>query len=117
MMKIGKQFIVVVAGMVPLVVGIGKSQSASIHIPNASFESPETAFVDVNVHAWQKGPPPLWYDESGGHAWSQLTGVFLSVPSEDDGHIDNCDGNQAAWLFALPEVELHQDLTATFEIG
>jgi hypothetical protein len=117
MMKIGKQFIVVVAGMVPLVVGISKLHGASIHIPNASFESPKTAIVDVNVDAWQKGPTPLWYDESGEYTWSQLTGVFLNVPSEDDRHIDNCDGNQAAWLFALPEVELHQDLTATFEVG
>jgi hypothetical protein len=43
--------------------------------------------------------------------------VFLNVPPADPDHIDNCDGNQAVWLFAVPEVELFQDLTATFEVG
>jgi hypothetical protein len=43
--------------------------------------------------------------------------VFLNLPPADPDHIDNCDGNQAAWLFAVPEVELFQDLTATFEVG
>jgi hypothetical protein len=90
---------------------------ASICIPNASFESPQTAFVDVNIDSWQDAPKPWWYDESGGYFWNQLTGVFLNVPPEDPGHIDNCDGLQAAWLFAVPEVELFQDLAATFEVG
>jgi len=88
-----------------------------VYIPNASFESPETLFVDVNTAPWQKGSTPAWYDESGGYTWSQLTGVFLNVPPEDEAHIDNCDGKQAVWLFAVPEVELYQDLEATFEVG
>jgi len=90
---------------------------ASVYVPNASFESPQTAFVDVNIDSWQDCPKPWWYDESGGYSWTQLTGVFLNVPPEDPSYIDNCDGNQAAWFFAVPEVELFQDLTATFEIG
>jgi len=92
-------------------------QSASVYVLNGSFESPETSFVDVNIDSWEDSPKPWWYDESGGHLWEQLTGVFLSLPPEDPDSIDNCDGEQAAWLFAVPEVELFQDLTASFEIG
>jgi hypothetical protein len=92
-------------------------QAASVYVPNASFESPQTAFVDVNIDSWRDSPKPWWYDESGGNFWSQLTGVFLNLPPEDPSSIDNCDGEQAAWVFAVPEVELFEDLTATFEIG
>jgi len=116
-MKIGKEFVAVVAGISLLAVGVNRLRGESIHIPNASFESLQTVFVDVNTAPWQKGPTPVWYDESSGYAWSQLTGVFLNVPPGDDAHIDNCDGNQGAWLFAVPEVELYQDLAATFEVG
>jgi hypothetical protein len=97
--------------------GTTTAYAGAIYIPNASFELPETAFVNVDIDSWQKSPTPWWYDESGGYSWSQLTGVFLNVPATDPGHIDNCDGNQAVWLFAVPEVELFQDLTATFEVG
>ncbi|MHC4888523.1 MAG: hypothetical protein ACYTEO_03550 [Planctomycetota bacterium] len=100
-----------------LATGANKLQAAPIYVPNASFELPETTFVDVNINSWQMPPMPAWYDESGMGPWAQLTGVFLNLPPEDPGHIDNCDANQAAWLFAVPEVELFQDLTATFGAG
>ncbi|UCG47414.1 MAG: hypothetical protein JSU94_18230 [Phycisphaerales bacterium] len=89
----------------------------SIDIPNASFESPDTLFADPSIDFWQEAPTPWWYDESGGYLWTQLTGVFLNLPPEDPSHIDNCDGDQAVWLFALPEVELFQDLNDVFEVG
>jgi len=112
-----KTLLAVVIGIVVLAVGANKAQDAPIYIPNASFELPETTFVNVDIDSWQKSPTPWWYDESGGFLWSQLTGVFLNVPPTDPDRIDNCDGNQAVWLFAVPEVELFQDLTATFEVG
>ncbi|MBN2271666.1 MAG: hypothetical protein JXN61_13690 [Sedimentisphaerales bacterium] len=89
----------------------------SVYVPNSSFELPETFFADPNIVSWQDCTKPWWYDESGGYFWDQLTGVFLNVPPEDPSHIDNCDGLQAVWLFAVPEVELFQDLAATFEVG
>lgn len=112
-----RKLVAVVVGVVTLAAGASKLQATPIYVPNASFESPETTFVDVNIDLWQKPPKPWWYDESGGSLWIQLTGVFLNVPPSDPDHIDNCDGNQAAWLFAVPEVEMFQDLTATFEVG
>jgi hypothetical protein len=116
-MENSRKLVAVVVGVVTLAAGASKLQATPIYVPNASFESPETTFVDVNIDLWQKPPKPWWYDESGGSLWIQLTGVFLNLPPADPDHIDNCDGNQAAWLFAVPEVELFQDLTATFEVG
>jgi len=116
-MESRKRLAAIVVGILMLTVGAKNLQAVSIYILNASFESPETIFVSVNIDSWQKPAKPWWYDESGGFLWSQLTGVFLNVPATDPDHIDNCDGKQAAWLFAVPEVELFQDLTATFEVG
>lgn len=83
--------------------------AATIPIPNGSFESPEVVFVDTNFDAWQKGPKPPGYVEEGGFFWSQLTGVFKNPAPGKSDHLDNCDGAQALWLFAVPEVALFQD--------
>jgi len=112
-----KRLAAVVVGIMMLAAGAKKLQAAPIYIPNASFESPETNFVSVNIDYWQKSAKPEWYDESAFGPWSQLTGVFLNVPATEPEHIDNCDGKQAVWLWVVPEVELFQDLMATFEIG
>jgi hypothetical protein len=106
-------------------------RAASIEIPNGSFESPETPFADPGLDSWEKTPKPFWYDESGGGLWIQLTGVFLNTPEGSDDHIENADGTQAAFMFAVPEVGIFQDyesiggtnstpahdFDATFEVG
>jgi hypothetical protein len=115
--KTRNAFVAVMVGIVMLAAGLNKLQATTVYIPNASFESPETTFVDPDIGTWQMPPAPWWYDESTGNLWSQLTGVFLNLAPTDPDHIDNCDGKQAAWFFAAPEVELFQDLTDTFEIG
>jgi hypothetical protein len=38
-----------------------------------------------------------------------LFGIFKNDPPGDNDHIDNCDGSQAAWLFANPDAGLFQD--------
>ena len=84
--------------------------AASISVPNASFESPIASFgVTTNIDAWEKTAKPPDFDESGGYLWGQLTGTFQNTGSTSPDHIDNCDGNQAAWLFAVPQVGLFQD--------
>lgn len=80
-----------------------------IHLPNASFELPASGFVSINIDSWQKNPKPDWYNEGGGFFWTQLTGIFKNTATNAADHIDNCDGNQAVWLFAVPEVSLFQD--------
>jgi len=91
-----------------------------IWIPNASFESPATVFVDNRVDAWQKTPKPVWYDESGGFSWDQLSGVFRNSDPGKPDHIPNTDGNQGIYLFAVPQVGIVQDSLgsgATFQVG
>ena len=95
-----------------LVGGGGGTQpgtAGTLNVPNASFESPVTSFVNINVDAWQKSPKPDWYDESGGFLLSQLFGAFKNTAAGNADHIDNCDGNQALWLFSVPEVADLQD--------
>lgn len=116
-MNIRQTFVAVVVWIVMLAAVANKLQAAPIYIPNASFEFPETIFAEPNVDSWYMPPTPWWYDESGGYLWIQLTGVFLNLPPSDPDYIDNCDANQAVWFFAIPEVELFQELAAIFEVG
>jgi len=89
---------------------IAPALAASISIPNGSFESPFATFgVDPHIDSWQKTAQPPDYDPSGNYLWEQLTGVFQNTTNTSPDHIDNCDGNQAAWMFADPEVGLFQD--------
>ncbi|HEY9173109.1 MAG TPA: hypothetical protein VI136_12550 [Verrucomicrobiae bacterium] len=84
-------------------------RAESIFVPNGSFESPVTPFVNINLDAWQKTPKPDWYDETGPFLWAQLTGLFKNTDPGASDHIPNCDGAQAAWLFAVREVGWFQD--------
>lgn len=100
--------------------------AALIGVPNHSFESPVTSLASPSLEAWQKAPQPSWYDDQGGFfPWDQLMGEFLNTPESRPDHIDNAEGQQAAYLFALPRVALWQDYDATpahdfnarFEVG
>ncbi len=87
----------------------GALQAGPICVPNASFESPVTLSESVTIDSWQKTPKPDSWDENSSGAWTNLTGIFQNTPPGNSDHIDNCDGNQAAWLFADPGVGLFQD--------
>lgn len=78
-------------------------------VPNASFELPLALSPAPNINSWQKTPKPDWYDESGSFFWTQLSGVFANPAPGSADRIVNCDGAQAIWLFAVPEVGLFQD--------
>ncbi|PYI81769.1 MAG: hypothetical protein DME26_19260, partial [Verrucomicrobia bacterium] len=92
-----RRFIAIAAGLTALAAWMGTIRAWPITVPNGSFESPATPFVNTHVDSWQKPPKPPWYDESGGNFWDQLTGVFKNTPSGSADHIDNCDGSQAVW--------------------
>jgi hypothetical protein len=97
-------------------------RAATIAVPNASFASPPTTYAWPQVDYWQQVPQPNLSDPN-----TQLTGVFSNLPPA----IDNCDGGQAAFLFAVPYVSIFQDydsadyahtnplqaFTATFDVG
>ena len=91
----------------------GTAGASTHYVPNASFESPVTPYAGPNIDSWQKAPKPFWYDEAANGPWVQLAGNFLNTPQGSPGHIDNCDGAQAAFLFALPQVALFQDYNTT----
>jgi hypothetical protein len=97
-------------------------RAATIAIPNYSFESPATTLATPFVDFWQQVPEPDLSNQN-----TLLTGVFSNVPPP----IDNCDGGQAVFLFAVPGVALFQDydsidyahptplhaFAATFDVG
>ena len=101
----------VVVGMMAMAAWTDSLRAGSVNLPNGSFESPPTDYIDINIDFWQKGAKPDWYDERGGFLWSQLTGTFTNtnLPPGNPDHLDNCDGNQAIWMFAIPEAALFQD--------
>jgi hypothetical protein len=86
---------------------------SQISVPNHSFESPATFYVNTHVDSWQKNPKPDWYVEAGGYTWDQLAGVFKNQASGTADHIGNCEGNQALWVFAVREFGLFQDYDST----
>lgn len=88
-----------------------------IPVPNGSFESPPTPFVDIVITGWEKTPKPVWFDEGQGFLWAQLTGVFMNPASTNAEHTPNMHGSQAIWLFAVPEVGLRMDRYARDLMG
>jgi hypothetical protein len=81
-------------------------------VPNYSFESPATDFASPPMDGWQKAPQPIWYDDSGGFAWDQLAGQFLNPTNGSPDHLDNAEGSQGAFLFAMPDLAIFQDHTS-----
>jgi hypothetical protein len=65
--------------------------------------------VNINLDSWQKTSKPVDYNENGGFLWTQLTGTFKNTSPGSPDHVDNCDGDQLSWLFAVPEVGFFQD--------
>jgi len=92
---------------------VGRAWAEGIYVPNYSFESPATQFVDTRIDSWQKAPQPPSFDTNVFGAWDTLAGIFLNPPATNASHIDNGDGNQLAYLFAYPQVALNQDYNST----
>jgi hypothetical protein len=90
-----------------------EAETRTLLVPNGSFESPATDFVNIQVDGWRKTPRPDDYPEGGGFLWDQLTGVFRNTPPDSPDHLLNIDGKQALYLFAIPGVGLFQDATGT----
>jgi hypothetical protein len=99
-----------------------------VAVPNASFEAPlaprESPYAFPDMAEWQITPQPIGYDPSTNGPWEFHFGTFYNVPFPGY-YIDNLDGEQAAFLFAVPEAGLFQDynstpshaFNATFEVG
>ncbi len=105
------------AASLSLLLGL-PSPGEPVPVPNGSFESPAITFADPRIDVWIKSPKPVWYDESGGFTWDQLTGIFDNPPEGSADYKIGADGEQAGFLSAVPEVALSQELPSTvFEPG
>jgi hypothetical protein len=64
---------------------------------------------------WQKAPQPASYNPADYNftPWEYQMGEFYNVPFPGS-YIDNCDGVQAAFMFALPDVSIYQDYNTIF---
>jgi len=108
-----------VAGIAALATGTTRLQAATIPIPNGSFESPVvppvSPYAAPDMDDWEKSPQPAWYDPAQNYntPWEDLMGTFYNVPYPGT-YIDNCDGMQAAFLFAVPDAALFQDYDSVY---
>ena len=106
----GLKRLLLVAGLAAMfLVNVAITHSATIAVPGASFESPATFFATPIVDSWQLMPQPAWWNEAATGPWTNLVGVFKNDPPSSTEHIDNCQGNQAVWLFANPSAGFFQD--------
>src|SRR5687768_331690 len=94
-------------GWLGVLLSVQHAQSAELSVANLSFELPVTEVVDLWVDSWQKLPKPDWFVEGQGQTWDQLIGTFKDDP---ENALTNIAGDQAIYLFAVPEVGLFQDL-------
>ena len=106
---VNKLRVVIMAGWIVGQVWSGGASAQPIPVPNGSFESPATQYVSTRIGSWQEMPKPTDFNEGGGFLWDQLTGVFRNTLPGAADHIDNCDGLQAIYFFAVPAVGLFQD--------
>jgi hypothetical protein len=92
---------------------------------NASFETPPVpntvpALPMIFAPGWTQTPKPDWYQETPNEPqsqWANLAGIFPNSAPGTDSHITNLDGNQAAYLFAVPSNGIFQTLPALYEPG
>jgi hypothetical protein len=113
------RFKVLVAVMVLSASVIAPLRAATLSLPNASFESPVvppvSPYAGPDMGYWQKSPQPGWYNPTNNFntPWEDLMGTFYNVPYPST-FIDNCDGSQAAFIFALPKAALFQDYDSIY---
>ena len=88
--------------------------AGAVYVPNSSFElpvvPPVSPYAIPDMADWEKSAQPVWYDPSQNYdtPWADLMGTFYNVPFPGE-FIDNCDGNQAAFIFASPGAAIFQD--------
>jgi len=109
----------VLVGIAALAAWTTPLRAGTIAIPNGSFESPVvppvSPYAAPDMDYWQKSPQPAWYDPSLNYntPWEDLMGTFYNAPYPGT-FIDNCDGTQAAFLFAVPEAAVFQDYDSIY---
>jgi hypothetical protein len=89
-----------------------------VAVANMSFEFPSTTVETPGIDSWQQTPQPGYFDPATDNfTWNQAAGVFLNTPAGASDHINNLDGNQAAYLLSFPGNGITQDLSTPFTAG
>ncbi|MEP6663413.1 MAG: hypothetical protein ABJC04_07080 [Verrucomicrobiota bacterium] len=103
------------AALTGVMLGARIVSAATVTVPNFSFETPlappipgAIPFIDY----WEENPKPPEYTGTGQFDWENLAGVFLNTPEGASDHIDNLEGSQALYLFAVPKLGIFQDYDA-----
>src|SRR3982751_4686686 len=65
-----------------------ETQAQPLSVPNGSFESPVTSFVDLRIDNWQKNPKPPGFPVTD-EQWEQSIGLFKNTDPTAADHIDN----------------------------
>jgi hypothetical protein len=119
----------VVLGLAAMLALAGALRAGDIYVPNYSFALPDigtnSPYAEPELESWGESPQPDWYEpaEFGNSPWSYLVGTFYNLPNftnsmgTNNSYIDNCDGVQAAFLFAVPQVAINQPLDAIYNVG
>ena len=133
---LGRSWLAAALGLAVLLAGSRALRAGNLYVPNYSFESPDigtnTPYAAPVLDSWTNTPQPGWYDPSEFYdtPWADLVGTFYNLPNftnivftngawmtnSNVSWIDNCDGIQAAFLQALPQVAIVQDLNTPFKV-
>jgi hypothetical protein len=98
-----------------------RAAAAPITVSNNSFESPTVTLAQVAspfVDNWvTDGPSKQEFPPGSGFFVNVGTGIFPNTPAASADHIDNVDGNQAAFIQSLTSNEFTQVLGSSFAAG
>jgi hypothetical protein len=95
----------------------GQAQAGLLSVPNYSFENPTTTFVTNSITNWTQTDQPGNFNSAytGGYPWQVTTGIFANQPGPS--YIDNLDGTQSAYFFAVPGDGIYQQTSNTYQAG
>jgi hypothetical protein len=121
LVKVGRNVAAVVtAGLVAVSATLAAS-AAPVTVLNHSFESPTVTLAQVAspfVDNWvTDGPSKQEFPPGSGFFVNVGTGIFPNTPAVNPDHIDNVDGNQAAFIATQTGNEFTQVLGQNFAAG
>ena len=93
----------------------GHTQAAAVLVANNSFESPAINNTDPSQPGYNKFGAVAAID-SWTRPADNNSGGFVNSALTDPSHIGNADGNQLAFLCAIPNNAISQDLAATYDV-
>jgi hypothetical protein len=119
-MRIGRKMAMWVGLGIALVAGAA-AHAEVVTVANPSFEDPALppgTLGNPFVTSWNTpGPVLTEFPPGSGFFVNTNTGNFINTAPGQPDHIDNVDGNQAAFIAALSGNEFNQTLATNFQPG